>query len=122
MSERVKMPALGESVTEGTVTRWLKGVGDSVDVDEPCDLARRRASLRRTHLAAVDADAHHRPVGDQGQPTRAENEQRQYHAPRSATDEIGNLLHQGLSSRLESKGHSKVRLRARSRGWRLTHQ
>ena len=26
MSERVKMPALGESVTEGTVTRWLKGV------------------------------------------------------------------------------------------------
>ncbi|GID32163.1 2-oxoglutarate dehydrogenase, E2 component, dihydrolipoamide succinyltransferase [Paractinoplanes brasiliensis] len=31
----VKMPALGESVTEGTVTRWLKAVGDSVDVDEP---------------------------------------------------------------------------------------
>jgi pyruvate dehydrogenase E2 component (dihydrolipoamide acetyltransferase) len=35
MSERVTMPALGESVTEGTVTRWLKGVGDHVDVDEP---------------------------------------------------------------------------------------
>jgi len=31
----VKMPELGESVTEGTVTRWLKKVGDSVDVDEP---------------------------------------------------------------------------------------
>ncbi len=31
----VKMPALGESVTEGTVTRWLKQVGDTVDVDEP---------------------------------------------------------------------------------------
>ncbi|MBL7256442.1 2-oxoglutarate dehydrogenase, E2 component, dihydrolipoamide succinyltransferase [Paractinoplanes lichenicola] len=31
----VKMPALGESVTEGTVTRWLKAVGDSVEVDEP---------------------------------------------------------------------------------------
>ena len=30
----VSMPALGESVTEGTVTRWLKGVGDSVAVDE----------------------------------------------------------------------------------------
>ena len=28
------MPALGESVTEGTVTRWLKNVGDSVAVDE----------------------------------------------------------------------------------------
>ncbi len=35
MSERVSMPALGESVTEGTVTRWLKSVGDSVEVDEP---------------------------------------------------------------------------------------
>ncbi|HEX5523408.1 MAG TPA: biotin/lipoyl-containing protein, partial [Pedococcus sp.] len=35
MSERVTMPALGESVTEGTVTRWLKNVGDRVEVDEP---------------------------------------------------------------------------------------
>ena len=35
MSERVNMPALGESVTEGTVTRWLKQVGDAVAVDEP---------------------------------------------------------------------------------------
>ena len=31
----VTMPALGESVTEGTVTRWLKNVGDSITVDEP---------------------------------------------------------------------------------------
>jgi 2-oxoglutarate dehydrogenase E2 component (dihydrolipoamide succinyltransferase) len=31
----VKMPALGESVTEGTVTRWLKQVGDPIEVDEP---------------------------------------------------------------------------------------
>ncbi|MEI6763273.1 MAG: 2-oxoglutarate dehydrogenase, E2 component, dihydrolipoamide succinyltransferase [Actinomycetes bacterium] len=30
----VAMPALGESVTEGTVTRWLKNVGDTVTVDE----------------------------------------------------------------------------------------
>jgi pyruvate dehydrogenase E2 component (dihydrolipoamide acetyltransferase) len=35
MSERVTMPALGESVTEGTVTRWLKNVGDPVAIDEP---------------------------------------------------------------------------------------
>ncbi len=34
-SEQVLLPALGESVTEGTVTRWLKAVGDSVEVDEP---------------------------------------------------------------------------------------
>src|SRR5690625_4852752 len=35
MSDSVQMPALGESVTEGTVTRWLKSEGDTVEVDEP---------------------------------------------------------------------------------------
>lgn len=35
MSESVNLPALGESVTEGTVTRWLKNVGDRVEIDEP---------------------------------------------------------------------------------------
>lgn len=35
MSQEVVLPALGESVTEGTVTRWLKNIGDSVAVDEP---------------------------------------------------------------------------------------
>ncbi|MFE3128084.1 biotin/lipoyl-containing protein, partial [Streptomyces hydrogenans] len=31
----VVLPALGESVTEGTVTRWLKSVGETVEADEP---------------------------------------------------------------------------------------
>ena len=35
MATEVNLPALGESVTEGTVTRWLKQVGDEVAVDEP---------------------------------------------------------------------------------------
>jgi 2-oxoglutarate dehydrogenase E2 component (dihydrolipoamide succinyltransferase) len=35
MSFSVTMPALGESVTEGTVTRWLKKEGDQIAVDEP---------------------------------------------------------------------------------------
>ncbi|MEZ5094324.1 biotin/lipoyl-containing protein [Nocardioides sp.] len=35
MATEVPLPALGESVTEGTVTRWLKQVGDEVAVDEP---------------------------------------------------------------------------------------
>src|SRR5471032_587050 len=35
MSVSVTMPRLGESVTEGTVTRWLKKEGDQVAVDEP---------------------------------------------------------------------------------------
>ncbi|BBZ70092.1 2-oxoglutarate dehydrogenase, E2 component, dihydrolipoamide succinyltransferase [Mycobacterium paraseoulense] len=35
MAISVQMPALGESVTEGTVTRWLKQEGDTVELDEP---------------------------------------------------------------------------------------
>ena len=35
MPVSVTLPALGESVTEGTVTRWLKKEGDTVAVDEP---------------------------------------------------------------------------------------
>jgi len=35
MSTSVTLPALGESVTEGTVTRWLKQIGDNVEADEP---------------------------------------------------------------------------------------
>jgi len=35
MSVSVTMPQLGESVTEGTITRWLKNVGDTVVADEP---------------------------------------------------------------------------------------
>ncbi|WP_031224392.1 biotin/lipoyl-containing protein, partial [Agrococcus pavilionensis] len=31
----IKLPELGESVTEGTITRWLKSVGDEIAVDEP---------------------------------------------------------------------------------------
>ncbi|MFO6505751.1 biotin/lipoyl-containing protein, partial [Corynebacterium freneyi] len=35
MATSVEMPELGESVTEGTITTWLKKVGDTVEVDEP---------------------------------------------------------------------------------------
>src|SRR4030081_2282865 len=35
MAISVQMPALGESVTEGPVPRWLKKEGDTVEVDEP---------------------------------------------------------------------------------------
>jgi len=35
MANSVEMPELGESVTEGTITQWLKSVGDTVEVDEP---------------------------------------------------------------------------------------
>src|SRR6266545_7858240 len=35
MASPIKMPELGESITEGTITRWLKREGDRVEVDEP---------------------------------------------------------------------------------------
>src|SRR6266540_5551639 len=35
MATPVKMPELGESITEGTITRWLKQEGDRVEADEP---------------------------------------------------------------------------------------
>ncbi|TDD09159.1 dihydrolipoamide acetyltransferase, partial [Saccharopolyspora terrae] len=35
MAFSVQMPALGESVAEGTITRWLKQEGETVEVDEP---------------------------------------------------------------------------------------
>ena len=35
MSEKILVPALGESITEATVSKWLKKVGDPVEADEP---------------------------------------------------------------------------------------
>ena len=35
MSEKIVVPALGESITEATVSKWLKSVGEKVDSDEP---------------------------------------------------------------------------------------
>ena len=35
MTTEIRVPALGESVTEATVAKWMKAVGDSVAVDEP---------------------------------------------------------------------------------------
>ena len=35
MSEKILVPVLGESITEATVSKWLKNEGDSVDADEP---------------------------------------------------------------------------------------
>ena len=35
MSEKILVPALGESITEATVSKWLKNEGDKVEADEP---------------------------------------------------------------------------------------
>ena len=35
MNEKILVPALGESITEATVVKWLKSKGESVETDEP---------------------------------------------------------------------------------------
>ena len=35
MSEKILVPVLGESITEATVSKWLKNEGDPIDADEP---------------------------------------------------------------------------------------
>ena len=35
MSEKILVPVLGESITEATIAKWLKNLGDTVKVDEP---------------------------------------------------------------------------------------
>lgn len=57
MSE-VVLPALGESVTEGTVTRWLKKVGDQVAIDEPLV----EVSTDKGHVPRMEPRNHARPT------------------------------------------------------------
>ena len=35
MNKKIIVPTLGESITEATVSRWLKNIGDQIDTDEP---------------------------------------------------------------------------------------
>lgn len=63
MSVSVSLPALGESVTEGTVTRWLKAVtilsGECPFSARPC----RRSSLQWHGFGAGTAGGGRRPAG-----------------------------------------------------------
>ena len=46
MSSNVEVPAVGESITEGTLVRWHKREGDRVTVDEPiCELETDKATV-----------------------------------------------------------------------------
>ena len=46
MTIEIKVPALGESVTEATVAKWLKKVGDAINVDEPiCELETEKVTM-----------------------------------------------------------------------------
>ena len=50
----IVMPQLGESVTEGTITRWFKAVGESVTEDEPQVQSRQRPGLAGTGAGFYD--------------------------------------------------------------------
>lgn len=63
MAFSVQMPALGESVTEGTVTRWLKQEGDTVELDEPLVEVSTDKVDTETLAGRGCADQDHRPGG-----------------------------------------------------------
>src|SRR6266516_8149709 len=83
MATSVQMPALGESVTEGTVTRWLKQVGDRVEVDEPLlevstdtvdteipsPVAGTLLEIKAAEAAMVEVGAELAVIGDAGEST-----------------------------------------------------
>ncbi len=65
MAFSVQMPALGESVTEGTVTRWLKQEGDTVELDEPLvEVSTDKVDTEIPSPAAISAIARARPASD----------------------------------------------------------
>ena len=51
MATEVKVPALGESITEGTLAQWLKKPGEQVAADEPIATPRDRQGQRRGAVA-----------------------------------------------------------------------
>ncbi|RHW26161.1 2-oxoglutarate dehydrogenase, E2 component, dihydrolipoamide succinyltransferase [Nocardioides immobilis] len=81
MATEVNLPALGESVTEGTVTRWLKQVGDSVAVDEallevstdkvdteiPSPVAGTLLEIKASEDETVEVGAVLAVIGDEGE-------------------------------------------------------
>jgi 2-oxoglutarate dehydrogenase E2 component (dihydrolipoamide succinyltransferase) len=106
MSTPVTLPALGESVTEGTVTRWLKQVGDTVAVDEPLlevstdkvdteipsPVAGVLLEISAAEDETVEVGAQLCVIGAEGEgggsaPAQAQQEQPQREAPQEQTQE-----------------------------------
>ena len=53
MSIEIRVPTLGESVTEATVAKWLKAEGDAVSVDEPiCELETDKVTIEAVATAS----------------------------------------------------------------------
>ncbi|TDW23540.1 2-oxoglutarate dehydrogenase, E2 component, dihydrolipoamide succinyltransferase [Kribbella kalugense] len=98
MPTSVSLPALGESVTEGTVTRWLKQVGDTVAVDEPLlevstdkvdteipsPVAGTLLEIKAAEDETVEVGAELAVIGDAGEATSAPAEAAPAEAPAEA--------------------------------------
>ena len=101
MSTPVKLPELGESVTEGTITRWLKEVGDTVEVDEPLlevstdkvdtevpsPVAGTILEIKAEEDETVDVGAELCIVGDEGEGGGSLRAPRTPRTPRQSDDE-----------------------------------
>ena len=95
MAISVQMPALGESVTEGTVTRWLKQEGDTVEQDEPLlevstdkvdtEIPSPAAGVLKKIVAqeddTVEVGGELAVIGDAGEDGEASGEQKPTEAP-----------------------------------------
>jgi len=98
------MPALGESVTEGTVTRWLKQVGDTIEVDEPLlevstDKVDTEIPSPTSGTPAGRASLSNSPAGWRGHPVSASQ-----NAP-SAPHLLGGMSRQTWSTTLRPESH-----------------
>ena len=91
MAVEIKVPALGESVTEATVAKWLVKVGDAVAVDQPlCELETDKvtvevnATRRRHHRRARRRGRRHRPGRRRALPHRGGRRRRRRRAEAGA--------------------------------------
>ena len=100
MATEVTLPALGESVTEGTVTRWLKQVGDTVSVDEallevstdkvdteiPSPVAGTLLEIKAAEDETVEIGAILALIGDEGESTGGGESSAEEPAAEAATE------------------------------------
>ena len=63
MSKEIRVPVMGESVSEGTISKWLKQVGEAVAIDEP--LVEIETDKVAVEVPSPVAGVHHRHCSDE---------------------------------------------------------
>ena len=104
----VVMPELGESVTEGTVTRWLKKVGDSVEVDEPLvEVSTDKVDTEIPSPVAGTLLSHHRRGG--------RHRRRRRRAGQDRRRRRGTRIRTGAQARAQAGTQGRAQTRAEAR-------